>query len=474
MHSRNPSPPSIPLYEAALALLRKGVGNPEAKFRDGQFDAIEHVLNRRGPLLVVQKTGWGKSNVYFIISKMLRDAGSGPVLLISPLLALMRNQMVAATRMGLEARRVTSEEKSREEWDQIKSEVLAGKIDVLLISPERLANDTFITETLTPVAQKLGMLVVDEAHCISDWGHDFRPDYRRITRILQSLPRNIPILATTATANNRVIEDLKVQLGSKLKIMRGEMTRPSLCLQVIHLPAPVERMAWLAETLRNLPGSGIIYTLTIRDARIVAKWLKENGIAARPYWGAMDKACRVPGLRETIEQDLLANRIKALVATTALGMGFDKPDLSFVIHYQLPGSVIHYYQQVGRAGRALDKAHGILLCGSEDKEITDHFIDSAFPVRENIEQLLTLLDGSANGMTQWEIQRHLNLSHGEVSKALKLLTLESPAPIICEHTCWKRTSARLRGGFWERIERLTNLRRASRSKCASIRKRGNA
>jgi ATP-dependent DNA helicase RecQ len=216
------------LFNAALALLRKGVGNSAAAFRPGQWEAIQHVLDRRGPLLVVQKTGWGKSNVYFIVTKILRDAGHGTVLLISPLLSLMRNQMAAAERMGVRAERITSEEKSREDWGRIKEMVLWNEVDILLISPERLANDSFNREILTPLAQRLGMLVVDEAHCISDWAHDFRPDYRRITRILQHLPGNLPVLATTATANDRVINDLKQQLGS-LHVQRGEMSRPSLC-----------------------------------------------------------------------------------------------------------------------------------------------------------------------------------------------------------------------------------------------------
>src|ERR1051325_574541 len=262
------------LQESALRLLRQGVGDETAQFRDGQYEAIEHLVSRRGPLLVVQRTGWGKSNVYYIACKLLRNDGAGPTLIISPLLALMRNQEAAAERMGVSAPRITSEEENRSVWDEIRRALLAGEIDALLISPERLANDKFLTQTLYPIADRIGMVVVDEAHCISDWGHDFRPDYRRITRLIQALPRNVPILATTATANDRVIADLKQQLGNGLKISRGVLTRPSLCLQNIHLPGHVPRLSWLARTIPGLPQSGIIYALTVRDARMISKWLR--------------------------------------------------------------------------------------------------------------------------------------------------------------------------------------------------------
>jgi len=252
------------LNDTALALLRAGVANPDAQFREGQFEAIEHLVSRRGPLLLVQRTGWGKSNVYYIAAKLLRNAGSGPALIISPLLSLMRNQIAAAERMGLRAARITSEEQNRAVWDKVRDELLAGKIDVLLISPERLGNERFLRESLYPIAGNIGLLVIDEAHCISDWGHDFRPDYRRIMRIVQSLPRNLPILATTATANNRVVADLKQQLGSALTVVRGILARPSLCLQNIHLPGHVARLSWLAQAVPRLPGSGVIYTLTVR------------------------------------------------------------------------------------------------------------------------------------------------------------------------------------------------------------------
>jgi len=452
-----------PVQQDALELLRAGVGDANVQFREGQLQAIEHLVGRRGPLLVVQRTGWGKSNVYYIACKLLRQAGAGPTLIISPLLSLMRNQMVAAERMGVRAARITSEEQNREVWEPVRAGLLSGEIDALLISPERLANEAFLAQTLYPIAGKIGMLVIDEAHCISDWGHDFRPDYRRITRLIQALPRNLPILATTATANDRVISDLKQQLGAALTISRGVLARPSLCLQSIHLPGHIPRLSWLANAIPHLPGSGVIYTLTVRDARLVSKWLRHNGIDALPYWGGMEGELNRPGVREEIEMRLLQNRTKVLVATTALGMGFDKPDLGFVIHYQLPGSVIHYYQQVGRAGRALDKAFGILLHGTQEREIIDHFIETAFPPRRQIEQILGALETSPDGLSVFELQRKLNFTFGAVNKALKLLSLESPAPIVRDATRWKLTAVRLSPSFWERVQRLTELRRYEQS-----------
>lgn len=447
------------LQERATALLRQSVGNPQANFRSGQIEAIEHLLERRGPLLVVQRTGWGKSNVYFIAAKLLREQQAGPTLIISPLLALMRNQIAAAERAGVRAVRITSEEKNREDWAHIREELLADRVDVLLVAPERLGNDEFVKTMLQPVAARIGLLVVDEAHCISDWGHDFRPDYRRITRILQSLPPSIRVLATTATANDRVVADWKTQFGAALTVQRGKLARASLQLQNISLPSDIARLAWLAHTLPKLPGSGVIYTLTIRDARTVAAWLRENGIDAEPYWGGLDEELGQPGLRERLETRLLRNKLKALVATTALGMGFDKPDLAFVIHYQLPGSVVHYYQQVGRAGRALPDAFAVLLGGGSDSDITDHFIETAFPPRDLVEKILTQLEAASDGLTLGELQIKLNAPRGRLDHALKLLSLESPAPLLKLDNHWKRTAAPLAPAFWERVERLTRLRR---------------
>lgn len=313
----------------ALELLRIGSGILDAQFREGQEDAIRHVVEGRGKLLVVQKTGWGKSFVYFIATKLLREGGAGPSLLISPLLSLMRNQIAAAERMGVRAETINSNNTS--DWDAVEARARNNQVDILLISPERLANADFSENFLPDIAGRVAMLVVDEAHCTSDWGHDFRPDYRRIERIVRNLPPNVQMLGTTATANNRVLDDLTEVLGPNIQIMRGDLNRPSLLLQTIKLPGRVERLAWLAERLDEIPGSGIIYTLTIRDAEQVARWLQSQGMNVQAYTSRSEN-------REELEQDLLDNRVKALVATVALGMGYDKPDLAFVIHYQMPGS----------------------------------------------------------------------------------------------------------------------------------------
>lgn len=435
----------------ALELLRIGSGRADATFRDGQEDAIRHIVEGNGRLLVVQKTGWGKSFVYFIATKLLREAGAGPALLISPLLALMRNQIAAAERMGVRAATINSD--NIDDWSTVESDLANGEIDILLISPERLANERFRTQVLAGIAAEISMLVIDEAHCISDWGHDFRPHYRLLERIVKTLPPNLRLLATTATANNRVMDDLAAVLGPKLNVTRGDLNRTSLSLQTIRLPSQAERLAWLAEQLATLQGNGIIYTLTIRDANQVAEWLKTQGLNIEAYTG--DTGDR----REQLEQALLNNHVKALVATPALGMGYDKPDLAFVIHYQMPGSVVAYYQQVGRAGRALDSAYGVLLSGEEESDITNWFIRSAFPTRQEVAVVLSALEDEPNGLTVPELLSRVNLSKGRVEKTIALLSLEAPAPIAKQGSKWQLTAATLSEAFWDRAERLTALRR---------------
>ena len=435
----------------ALELLRIGCSCADATFREGQEDAIRHIVDGRGRLLVVQKTGWGKSFVYFIATKLLREAGSGPALLISPLLALMRNQIAAAERMGVRAATLNSDNFSS--WTQVEAKLARGEIDILLISPERLANERFRTQVLAGIAAQISMLVIDEAHCISDWGHDFRPHYRLLERIVKTLPPNLRLLATTATANNRVMEDLATVLGPKLDVSRGDLNRTSLSLQTIRLPSQAERLAWLAEQLATLKGHGIIYTLTVRDANQVADWLKTKGFNVEAYSG------KAGDRREALEQALLNNEVKALVATTALGMGYDKPDLAFVIHYQMPGSVVAYYQQVGRAGRALESAYGVLLSGQEELNITDWFIRSAFPTRQEVASVLGALEDEEKGLSVPELLSRVNVSKIRIEKTLDLLSLEAPSPIALDGSKWQLSAATLSDEFWTRAERLTALRR---------------
>ena len=435
----------------ALDLLKRGTGRQDTRFREGQDAAIRHLVDGRGRLLLVQKTGWGKSLVYFIATRLLREAGLGPTLLVSPLLALMRNQIAAAQRIGVRAETINSD--NQDEWDRVERETRAGAVDILLISPERLANERFREQVLADVAERISLIVIDEAHCISDWGHDFRPHYRLIERTVRVLPPNLRLLATTATANSRVMADLETILGPNLQVVRGDLNRPSLALQTIRMPGQVERLAWLAERLPSLSGSGIIYALTVRDAELVAAWLRSRGIEVAAYTGETGPN------REALEQALLGNRVKALVATTALGMGFDKPDLAFVIHYQAPGSAVAYYQQVGRAGRALEAARGVLLSGGEDTEITSYFIRSAFPTRNEVEQVLAALEAADGGLTPRQIETSANVSSGRIQKTLQLLSLESPAPIVKQGPSWQLTAASLSNAFWDRAERLTALRR---------------
>lgn len=415
--------------EHALKLLRLALGDEQVVFRDGQWEAIFRLAYRHSRLLVVQRTGWGKSIVYFLATRLLRDKGAGPTMLISPLLALMRNQILAAERMGLYAATINSS--NVDNWPQTQKLLSQGQVDLLLVSPERLANEDFREQVLAPLSRSVGLFVVDEAHCISDWGHDFRPDYRRIPLVLKSMPRDIPILATTATANNRVIEDIVGQLASGLIVHRGPLERESLRLQNIPLPSQAARLAWLAEHLPALSGSGIIYTLTIEDARRVATWLQRHHISAHAYWGALETERRME-----LEQQLLDNEIKALVATSALGMGFDKPDIGFVIHFQRPGSVIHYYQQVGRAGRAIDQAFGVLLCGAEDNQITDYFIRTAMPQTENVVAILDTLKTAPGGLTVSEIEGRLNVRRSEIEKTLSVLAVEKSAPVFKTSSRW--------------------------------------
>lgn len=440
----------------ALAHLRTMLG-PQAAFRPGQWEAIEAVAVHKRRALVVQRTGWGKSLVYFLATKLLREQGAGPTLLISPLLSLMRNQIEMAERIGVRAHTIHSA--NRDEWDAVEAALKDNACDVLLISPERLNNERFLHSLLPGMAGRVGLFVVDEVHCISDWGHDFRPDYRRIARILQMLPRGVPVLGTTATANHRVVADVQAQLGGDLLILRGALARESLRLQAITLANQSERLAWLVENLPKLPGSGIVYCLTRPDTERVAGWLKRKGFSAEAYHAGDDDDLDRPAL----EQAFLNNEIKTLVATVALGMGFDKPDIGYVVHFQRPGSVVAYYQQVGRAGRAVDRAYGILLSGAEDDEIQDYFIESAFPSVEIMQQILAVLANS-EGLTVNEILAQVNVSRSVLEKALKLLEVDGAIGVVFEksRTVYFRTP----NPWWpdvERIERVTHLRRAEQA-----------
>lgn len=420
-----------PTSADAAALLQKSLG-PNAEFRSGQLDAIVALVDDRARLLVVQRTGWGKSLVYFLATRLLRDRGMGPTLLVSPLLSLMRNQQQMAERMGIVAEAINSANTA--EWAAISDRLARNEIDLLMISPERLANPEFRARDLPRLQAGIGMLVIDEAHCISDWGHDFRPDYRRIVQIVKAMPTSVPILATTATANDRVVADIQEQLGERLQVQRGPLARESLRLQTIELPTQSERLAWLATHVPRMAGSGIIYCLTVRDANLAAGFLQQEGIDAPAYHTDIE-----PDERIALESKLLRNEVKALCATVALGMGFDKPDLGFVVHYQRPGSVIAYYQQVGRAGRATSDALAILLAGNEDDEIQRYFITSAFPSAQEITSVLHAIEDS-DGLTLRDLEQRVNHSYGRIEKCVKFLEVEGA--VVCEQRTFHRTPTR--------------------------------
>lgn len=443
---------STDLRERAETVLQQLAG-PQARLREDQWTAIEALVAQHRRALVVQRTGWGKSAVYFVATALLREQGAGPTVIVSPLLALMRNQIDAAIRSGIVA--VTVNSANADEWDAVYADIANGDVDVLLVSPERLNNPDFRDRVLPKLAASTGMLVVDEAHCVSDWGHDFRPDYRRLRTLIAELPSGIPVLATTATANDRVVTDVSEQLGmgrdqQDTLVLRGSLDRESLRLAVVRLPSPARRLAWLAAKLDEMPGAGIVYTLTVQAADDVAEFLRERGVAVRSYSGRTD-----PEDRLAAESDLMENRVKALVATSALGMGFDKPDLGFVVHLGAPASPVAYYQQIGRAGRALDRAEVVLLPGREDRDIWAYFASLAFPPEPLVRQTLAVL--SDRPQSTASIETRVDLSRTRLEMLLKVLDADGAAKRV--KGGWVAT-----GQEWvydtERHERVNEARRS--------------
>jgi ATP-dependent DNA helicase RecQ len=440
---------------SALAILRTLVGRADAVFHQGQFEAIETLVDQRRRALVVQRTGWGKSAVYFVATLLLRQRGAGPTILVSPLLALMRDQVAAASRAGVRALAINSA--NAHEWAEVLEKLRSDEVDVLLVSPERLNNPSFRDEQLPTLIARAGLLVVDEAHCISDWGHDFRPDYRRLRDLIAQLPPGIPVLATTATANSRVVEDVAEQLGSsqdspatQVVTIRGPLARASLRLGVLRLADSKARLAWLLSHLAGLPGSGIIYALTVSAAEDTARLLRDAGHEVHAYTGRTDTA-----EREQLEQRLKSNDVKALVATSALGMGFDKPDLGFVLHLGAPSSPVAYYQQVGRAGRATENADVLLLPGTEDEAIWHYFATSSMPVEQKALAVIEALGSSA--LSTAAIEARVDLRRTPLELLLKVLDVDGAVQ-------------RVKGGWvstgvpWvydaERYERIASARAA--------------
>ncbi len=390
-----------------LSSIIAAVAGPDARPRADQITAVEALVERRQRVLVVQATGWGKSAVYWGATAALRAEGAGPTLVVSPLLALMRDQISAAERAGLRAATINST--NVDEWSAVRQDLNAGVIDVLLISPERLANPSFAAQ-LPELLAACGLLVIDEAHCVSDWGFDFRPDYQRLTRTLLALAPQTPVLATTATANERVTVDVAGQLGEDTVTLRGSLARASLRLAVIPQLSPLERYAWVAEALQTLPGSGIVYVLTVKETERVTAFLRDQGLDVAAYSGQSED-------REGLEDRLRRNEVKALVATSALGMGYDKPDLAFCIHLGSPASPVAYYQQVGRAGRALDDATAVLVPAESDERIWDYFATAGIPDEAQVERILDALNAGSHSVPA--IEAATGIRRGRVETLLK-------------------------------------------------------
>ncbi|QIM18385.1 ATP-dependent DNA helicase RecQ [Leucobacter coleopterorum] len=449
------------LQHEAIEILAKLTGVSGPRFHDGQFEAIQTLVQGRRRALVVQRTGWGKSAVYFIATLLLRRRGAGPTLLVSPLIALMRDQVAAAARAGVRAVAINSA--NAHEWDSVRDALARDEVDVLLVSPERLNNPRFRDEQLPSLLERIGLLVVDEAHCISDWGHDFRPDYRRIAELIAQLPPDLPVLATTATANARVVTDVEEQLGgASVVTIRGSLARASLRLGVLELPHSRDRLGWLLSHLGELSGSGIIYTLTVAAAEDTARLLREAGHTVRAYTGRTDN-----DEREESERLLKDNQLKALVATSALGMGFDKPDLGFVVHLGAPSSPVAYYQQVGRAGRGTDRADVLLLPGNEDREIWHYFATASMPDEARAQAVLAAL--SDMPLSTPALETRVNLRRSPLELLLKVLDVDGAVRRV--EGGWIAT-----GSPWhydaERYDRIRQARIAEQSSMIEYQRTG--
>ena len=439
------------LRNQATQLLKQALENPSASFKSGQLEAIEAVVRHNHRTLVVQPTGWGKSMVYFIATKLLRERGSGTALMISPLIALMRDQVRAAKNVGLTARFINYEIEDEARQDTI-SLIIEGQLDLLLISPEQLKKD-YLRKL------EFSFLIIDEAHCISDWGHDFRPDYRRIKNIVSNLPPSAGILATTATATEAVVDDVAKQIGAPYTL-RGLAKRDNLRLACLRLKGPMERAVWLARVIQRYVAEGkvgIVYALTKRKVDDLTDWLQSLGMMRKPI--TAEKAPPAD-----IESRLRRNELDVVVATNALGMGMDKPDLDYVIHSQRPKSIVHYYQEVGRAGRGIPIADAIMLDANDDQEINEYFIEGSFPDLNEVEQVLSLL-GRSDGLSEYQLRTRVNISKQRLNGLLKYLWVEDPPPITCIDKKWSRTLhtyqpntahinrlAEQRQGEWERLK----------------------
>lgn len=411
-----------------LADVLTRLAGPGAEPRGDQVEAVAAIVEPAARVLVVQATGWGKSAVYWAATAALRAGGAGPTLVVSPLLALMRDQVAAATRAGLAAATVNST--NFDDWDPVFAALDADELDVLLVSPERLGNPRFAAR-LDDLMARVGLVVIDEAHCISDWGFDFRPDYQRLARALLSTP-TASVLATTATANGRVTADIERQLGPGTVTFRGTLARTSLRLSVVPGLSPLERYAWVADALDTLPGSGIVYVLTVAEAERLAGFLRACGHRVEAYTGQLDADARVE-----VEEQLRHNRVKAVVATSALGMGYDKPDLGFCLHVGSPATPVAYYQQIGRAGRAVERADAVLLSAANDERIWEYFATASIPDPGDVDLALR---GLADGpLSHIELEARTGIRRGRLETLLKILAVDGV--VTKAGSAWEVTGA---------------------------------
>jgi ATP-dependent DNA helicase RecQ len=450
MGGMTPAVTATPTESRAQELLVDLAG-PEAVLRPEQAEAITAIVDERRRALVVQRTGFGKSAIYFIATRLLREAGAGPTLVVSPLLALMRDQVAAAERMGVRSATINST--NIDDWSEIEQAIAAGDLDLLCISPERLNNPGFVRRVLPALASGLGLLVIDEAHCISDWGHDFRPDYRRIRDAIAALPAGTPVIATTATANERVCTDVADQLGDDVVVLRGTLDRESLTLAVAPLPSLAHRLAWLAQQIPRLDGTGIVYCLTVAQTDQVATFLRGQGIDAVAY-----SSDTPTDQRAELEARFKRNELKVLVATSALGMGVDKPDVTFVLHLGAPPSPIAYYQQVGRAGRSVDRAEAWLLPGPEDQALWCWFASVGLPAEPLVRRVLDALDTRGDrAMSIVALEAAVDLRRTRLETLLKVLDVDGAVERV--DGGWIAT-----GQPWvydtERVARITAARTA--------------
>ncbi len=382
-------------------------------FYDEQWNAIERLLSGKR-VLVIEKTGFGKSLCYQFTATQL----PGMAIIFSPLIALMRDQVAYLQSIGIPSECVNSGQ-TPEKNTRILEEARQGKIKILYITPERQENRRWqeIVKQLD-----LSMVVVDEAHCISVWGHDFRPAFRRIINLVQLLPETLPVLATTATATQRVAEDIMTQMGENISLIRGDLLRENLNLRVVNVDSEDAKMEWLAEFFRNQEGTGLIYTGRRADTDLYASWLKHIGISATNYNAGLDRE-----LRKEIEEGLKSNRWRCVVSTNALGMGIDKPDIRFIIHTQIPASPTHYYQEIGRAGRDGLPTEIALLYNPEDKDLPEYFIRNSRPAIKNYLRAIEALKQEPLGT--YDLTRRTNLTRTQVGVILNDLVDQG---IVCQ------------------------------------------